>query len=126
MSANIDENAVNEAQNLLEQVMIRSMTDQGFRQALLGNPRGALAEYTDIREGFRIVFVENQADATYVLPDPVDDATELNETELEAVAGGFTRAALVGMYMLGAGLVSTARAAADAFKTLGDDCRWTS
>ena len=42
----------------------------------------------DIPESFNVVFIENQADATIVLPDYVDPQAELSEDALEAVAGG--------------------------------------
>ena len=39
-------------------------------------------------ESVSLVFVENKADATLVLPDYVDPNAELSEEDLEAVAGG--------------------------------------
>ncbi|WP_396223499.1 hypothetical protein [Gemmatimonas sp.] len=77
----------------LQQVLARSTTDKEFRSQLLTDPRAALASVSgqpvdSISSDFNIVFIENRADATIVLPDYVDPAAELSETELETVAGG--------------------------------------
>ena len=87
--------AVREGQEQIQEVLARSTTDWEFRQKLLSDPREAIAEHTgqnleDIPETLDLVFIENEADATVVLPDPVDEETELDEDELEAVAGGGT------------------------------------
>ena len=80
------------ARERYQQILSRSATDMEFRQKLLADPHAAIAEYegVTIPEGFNVVFVENKADATIVLPDPVDPEAELSETELEAVSGGST------------------------------------
>jgi len=76
----------------MQELLARSATDSAFRQRLLTEPRAALKEFTgrDIPESVNIVFVENKATATFVLPEPVDPAAELSESELETVAGGAT------------------------------------
>jgi hypothetical protein len=77
------------AQGKLNEMLARSATDMEFRQKLLTDPRAAFAEVGEsIPEGVDLRFVENQADATIVLPDPLDRQAELSEAELEAVAGG--------------------------------------
>src|SRR5688572_23114358 len=66
------------AQGKLNEMLARSTTDMEFRQKLLSDPRAAFAEVGEsIPEGVELRFVENQADATIVLPDPVDPQAEL-------------------------------------------------
>jgi hypothetical protein len=82
-----------QAEGAFQSMLARSATDMEFRQKLLTDPRAALAEFSgkDVSElttTFNVRFIENKADATIVLPDPVDPAAELSEADLEAVAGG--------------------------------------
>lgn len=81
---------VAEAQKTYQEVLERSAHDMEFRGRLLENPNAALAEYYDgDLSSMNIAFVENEADATFVLPDPVGASDEeLSEAELEAVSGG--------------------------------------
>ncbi len=73
----------------LRGALARSATDKAFRQKLLTDSRAALSEYTGVPvTDVNIVFVENNADATIVLPDPVGSESELSDRELEVVAGG--------------------------------------
>ncbi|MCC6318072.1 MAG: NHLP leader peptide family RiPP precursor [Gemmatimonadaceae bacterium] len=76
----------------MQALLSRSATDSAFRQKLLTNPRAAMEEFTGrtAPNDVNIVFVENTADATIVLPDPVDPSAQLSEAELETVAGGVT------------------------------------
>jgi len=89
-AAKANPEALKQGQELLQGVLARSATDTQFRQKLLVEPRAAFAEYTgrEIPASFNVVFVENQADATIVLPNAIDPEAELSEQELEAVAGG--------------------------------------
>jgi hypothetical protein len=82
-------------EELLQKVLARSATDMDFRQKLVADSRAALAEFTGadpakVPATYNIVFVENKAGATIVLPDPIDPAAELSGQDLETVAGGFT------------------------------------
>jgi hypothetical protein len=80
------------AQDKMQALLARSATDPAFRSKLLTDPRAALTEFGghEIPSTFNVVFIENKAEATIVLPDPVSPEAELNEQELEAVAGGAT------------------------------------
>lgn len=81
-----------EAEEKYRELLSRSATDPQFRQQLLTNPRAAISEFSghEAAPDFNVVFIENTADATIVLPDPVDSEAELSEQDLEAVAGGIT------------------------------------
>jgi hypothetical protein len=85
-----DPAVVKQAQEQYQAMLTRSATDMEFRKKLLADPRAAVAEFTGkpAPADFNVVFIENKAGATVVLPDPVDPSAELSETELEAVAGG--------------------------------------
>ena len=73
-------------------LLARSATDMDFRQKLLSDPRAAVGEFTGrtVPDSINFRFVENKADATFVLPDVVEPGAELSEAELETVAGGDT------------------------------------
>lgn len=89
--------AVAKAQEVMQTVLIRSATDPTFRARLLTDPRQALAAHSgrEVPEEWNVVFIENDADLTIVLPDPIDSSGELCETELEAVAGGASPATFI-------------------------------
>jgi lactobin A/cerein 7B family class IIb bacteriocin len=76
----------------MDALLVRSATDPAFRTKLLTDWRAALAEFNgaEYTGATEIVFVENKADATIVLPDFVEMNAELSEQELETVAGGVT------------------------------------
>ena len=80
-------------QQRYNELLVRSATDLEFRQRLLDTPMEALAEFygQEIPDEARLLsikFIENEADATIVLPDPVTYDAELSDYELESVAGG--------------------------------------
>jgi hypothetical protein len=79
---------------ILQKLLIRSTTDTDFRRKLVDEPRTAFAEFTGRPEsdftGVNIRFIENNAQATIVLPAAIDTSAELSETELETVSGGST------------------------------------
>jgi hypothetical protein len=88
---------IHHGQELLQKVLARSATDRTFRRQLLTDSHVAIAELMGkdparIRQTRRVVFVENKAKATIVLPDPVDTQAELSNQELEVVAGGISPA----------------------------------
>lgn len=85
--------AMRDAQAQMQDMLARSATDFDFRQKLLTDPRAAIAEFSgkdisEVPETINLAFVENTADATIVLPDPIDPEVELSMDELDAVAGG--------------------------------------
>ena len=98
------------AQEQFQALLSRSATDWDFRQALLNDPRATVGEFTDepVPNTFDIVFVENKADATIVLPDYEDPNGELSEEDLEAVAGGDITAGTLLLIAGGAALVGLA------------------
>jgi hypothetical protein len=81
---------VRKATERMEALLARSTTDLDFRRKLVADPRAAMTEFTGrpVPATVNIVFVENTADATIVLPDAIDPAAELSDRELHAVAGG--------------------------------------
>jgi hypothetical protein len=79
-------------EQVLQQITSRAAVDGEFRARLLGDPHAAVQEAVGIQlpETFRIRFIEKDQglDAMVILPDLIDEAAELSEEELEAVAGG--------------------------------------
>ncbi|HET6228534.1 MAG TPA: hypothetical protein VFE05_00565 [Longimicrobiaceae bacterium] len=62
-------------QRTLHEMLARSAVDKEFRQLLIADPRGAFASYgVELPAGLKVCFVENEHDATIVLPDPIGDA----------------------------------------------------
>jgi hypothetical protein len=71
----------------------RSLQDEEFRQRLLDDPKGTLAQELGGRlpEGFEVRVVQESADTIYlVLPSasPIGEGGELSDEALESVAGG--------------------------------------
>ncbi len=83
-----DDGPFRETQDGLQQLLARSTKDWEFRQKLLTDPRAALEEHLGypLPTPLNIRFVENEADATIVLPSYEGD--EFSDEELEAVLGG--------------------------------------
>lgn len=82
-------------QEQLQAMFARNAIDRDFRDQLLSDPSAALSEQFSQdapEEGYNIRFIENQVDATIVLPDYAELDGALSEDELEAIAGGVTPA----------------------------------
>ena len=74
---------------VLGQIYKKAATDRTYRELCLSQPEEAIKQVTDqpLPEGFTVRFIENTADATFVLPDFIGD-TELSDEQLEVVVGG--------------------------------------
>ena len=73
-------------------VLRRSAIDPGYRERLLADPRAAIREETGIElpAGYNVRFAEKPEGVhdLIVLPNPIPEAAEVSEEQLEAVAGG--------------------------------------
>lgn len=82
----------NAHQEALEQILNRAGVDLDFRRALLADPRKAILDGLGVRipAGFRVKFIEREkdVDALIVLPDLHRQDGELDDRDLDAVAGG--------------------------------------
>jgi hypothetical protein len=82
----------NAHQEALEQILTRAAVDLDFRKALLVDPRKAILDGLGVRipASFRVKFVEREkdVDALIVLPDVQRQDGELDDCDLQAVAGG--------------------------------------
>jgi hypothetical protein len=73
----------------------KGLEDEAFRQRLLSDPKGAVEEElgTRLPGEVRVVAVEETADTIYLVVPYVstgaEEAGELSDRELEAVAGGW-------------------------------------
>jgi hypothetical protein len=76
----------------LEQILTRAAVDLEFRKALLAHPRKAILDGLGVRipAKFRVKFIERDkdVDALIVLPDLQRHDCELDDDDLEGVAGG--------------------------------------
>ena len=83
-----DEENFRDTQDGLQHLLARSATDWDFRQKLLTDPQAALEEHLGytLPAPLNIQFVENEADATIVLPNYQGD--EFSDEALETVLGG--------------------------------------
>lgn len=79
-------------QEALDQILTRATVDPAFRKALLADPRKAILDALGVRipASFRVKFIEREknVDALIVLPDLQQQDGELDDDDLEAVAGG--------------------------------------
>lgn len=79
-------------QEALEQILSRSAVDPEFRKALLVDPRKAILDALGVRipANFRLKFIEREknVDALIVLPELQLADGELDDGDLEKVAGG--------------------------------------
>ncbi|HET6228542.1 MAG TPA: hypothetical protein VFE05_00605 [Longimicrobiaceae bacterium] len=93
-SAEVTENAAMIAQQrALNDMLARSATDAEFRALMLNDAHAAFAAAgVEVSAELDIVFIENKADVTIVLPEALDEMMELSESELLQVNGGATPA----------------------------------
>src|SRR5438045_2971212 len=80
-----------DADQVLERVIQRSMGDPEFRALALSDAHAAIAQVDPrpLPPGFTVQFADNAgATRTFVLPDPIPTSPELTDAELEQVAGG--------------------------------------
>lgn len=81
-----------EGDDLLQRVLALSVTDTAFRTRLLADPEAAILDAFSVRVpgGVRVCFVEKPAelDALIVLPDAARPGGELDDDDLDLVAGG--------------------------------------
>lgn len=79
-------------QEVLDQVLARATVDGDFRKALLLDPRKAILNALGVHvpASFRVKFIEREKniDALIVLPDLQRQDGELDDEDLDAVAGG--------------------------------------
>lgn len=70
----------------------QALTDEEFRKELLEDPNGVIERESGgkLPEGFKVNIIESDPEytATFVLPDMLGD--ELEDDELDQVAGGFS------------------------------------
>lgn len=74
-----------------EKISKRAKTDKSFRELCLKDPAKAVKEAAgkELPPDYKVKFIENlEADATFVLPDFKENPAELNDRELDSVAGG--------------------------------------
>jgi hypothetical protein len=90
-AAEIGENVtLLEQQRAMDAMLARSAVDAEFRALMLADAHAAFAAAgVEVSAELDIVFIENKADVTIVLPEALDEMTELSEAELASVNGGF-------------------------------------
>lgn len=75
----------------------KAVTDEEFRQELLANPNGTIEKVIGRKfpEGFQVKVIESDPayNATFVLPDLAGE--ELEDEDLDQVAGGFSAILIV-------------------------------
>ena len=80
-----------EVRRVFQAIAAKASTNPEYRKLALTRPAEAIKEVSalDLPPGFTVRFVENEgANMTLVLPDALDRAGELDDRELEQVAGG--------------------------------------
>ena len=80
-----------EAEHIEKEVKKRAMTDPQLRTLALKDPFAAISKISTkpLPTGYKVRCVEASGfSRTIVLPDPVSNAEELSDADLEQVAGG--------------------------------------
>ncbi len=105
--------------DVVNKVVDRAKSDEGFRHLLVSSPHRAIYEATGavVPDGVRLQFVDqNAADMTIVLPPLKTEEDELTSNELEAIAGGKASAgevlnilSTIGTVLGGAGAIAALR-----------------
>lgn len=88
-----------EIQRVIEESIRRGKTDQQFRSLALSNPRAAVEQVAGkpVPEGLRVKFFDGSGEhLSIILPEYVEDESELSDTQLEQVAGGRCALSCVG------------------------------
>ena len=80
--------------DLETQLVAKAWDDETFRQQLISNPKAVIEQEfgKKISENIKVEIIEEPLDTRYiVLPTKLKTGDELDEEELEAVAGGLSR-----------------------------------
>lgn len=87
----ISEWTTKDVEGAIQEAIKRGKTDLQFRKLALADPTKALESLTGkkLPEGLNVKFFDGTgAHLTVVLPEYVEDESELTDAQLEAVAGG--------------------------------------
>lgn len=87
----VSEWTTKDIENAIQEAIKKGRTDLAFRKLALSDPNKALETITgkQLPEGLKVKFFDgNDAHLTVVLPEYVEDESELTDAQLEAVAGG--------------------------------------
>jgi hypothetical protein len=88
-------------QRAMGEMLARSATDAEFRALMLNDAHAAFAAAgVEVASHLDIVFIENKADVTIVLPEALDEMLELSEAELHQLNGGSAEEVAVAGAML--------------------------
>jgi hypothetical protein len=87
---------ITKTQEILQKIITKAWEDEAFKKELIANPVKAIEELTgekiNLPEG-KTIEVKDQTDASVVFinipTEPSLESMELNEEQLEAVAGGY-------------------------------------
>ena len=83
-----------EMQEVYAKVQKLATTDEAFRKQLLEDAKAAIEKVSgkELPEGFTVKFIERDPaySATFLLPDFIGEEVEIDDDDLENVAGGVT------------------------------------